>query len=203
MKGRLNCMENLKNSLISWLEPSQIESREPYQLDILLTEFGESLDTTEYLREEVYRDLLMDRLDDNDELTVKSMQHLNLVAYLLHLYTKKVQQIHDEYLSIVFSNRAYNELKHYQYTEAIEIKLSKLKDMYHLDSSLTTDIMKDIGNEITTRLIEKYLGNKVNGINILYNFVESFPYELNSEVYPKYKQLIEDSNNTCDLKNYL
>lgn len=199
MKGRLfmETDENLKNSLVSWLEPSKIEDCEPYQLDIILVEHGQSLDGCDKLREEVYRDVLMSRLDNNDELDVKSMQYLNLVAYLLHLYVKKVQQIHDEYLSIIFSNHAYNELKCYKYTEEIEKKLSKLTDMYHLDSSLTTDIMKDIGSEITTRLIDKYLHNKINGIEILYNFVESFPYQISNEIYPKYQQLLKESNNTC------
>ena len=162
--------EILKNSLISWLDPAKIDNCEPYQLDIILVEHGEWLDSSEKIRESVYREILMARLDNNDELDVKSMQYLNLVAYLLHIYTKKVQRIHDEYLSIVFSNHAYNELKYYKYTEEIELKLSKLKDMYHLDSSLTTDIMKDIGSEITNRLIDKYLNNKSNGIEIIYNF---------------------------------
>ena len=200
MKGRLfmETYEILKTTLIDWLNASKIEINEPYQLDIMLVECGESIESSESVREEVYRDLLIDKLDKNDELTVKNMQHLNLAAYLLHLYTKKVQQIHDEYLSIVFSNRAYNELKCYKYTEEIENKLSKLKDMYHLDASLTTDIMKDIGSEITNRLIDNYLHNKDNGIDIIYNFVESFPYEINNETYPRYKQLIKESNCKCD-----
>ena len=195
MKGlSMKTNEILQNSLLRWVSNRDIYNLERYQLDIILCEHGEDMDSSSCTREYVYSNLLLTLLDTNYEFSTEDMKRLNQIAYILNLNIKKVQEIHNTHLSPILKTQVYEELASYIYDEDTKLKLNIKKNMYHVDSTILTDIIISVGSEMTENLIKKYENDIISGMKLIKNYVSALPCKLNTSTIPKYNELVRKYN---------